>query len=89
MAKPDEVVIITDDACEPCEDLKAKLAGVEMVRFTDLTSEEADTLLGDQEKVFVPMAVARFGERRRVCDIGQDGDQVVLICDGEVIPLKE
>lgn len=83
------MVILTDESCAPCTDLKGRLADVALVRFLPLDSQEADEILGDQEMVFVPMAVARFGENRRVCQIGQEGDQVILVCDGDIIPLKE
>jgi len=89
ITRPDEVLILTDDTCESCTDLKGRLVDVALVRFLPLDSEEANGILGDQEEVFVPLAVARFGERRRVCPIGQEGDQVVLVCDGEIIHLKE
>jgi len=89
MKKPDEVIIITDEGCNPCAALKKTLGGVPAVRFLDLMSEEADHLLGDLEEVVVPLPVARFGEERQVCKLAGDGDKVLLVCGENEIPLKE
>jgi hypothetical protein len=89
MARPDEVIIITDEECDPCLKLKQLLAGNPLVRFLDLNAEEADGLLGDVERVVVPLPIARFGEERKVCNLASDGDRVLLVCGEESIPLKE
>jgi len=87
--RPDEVIIITDEGCDPCLELKKLLEGTPAVRFLDLISEEADQLLGDLEQVVVPLPIARFGEERKVCELAQNGQQVLLVCADERIPLKE
>lgn len=89
MARPDEVIIITDEGCDPCVKLKRLLAGNPLVRFLDLDAEEADGLLGDVERVVVPLPIARFGKERKVCNLASAGDKVFLVCAGESIPLKE
>jgi hypothetical protein len=86
---PDEVLIITDEGCDPCATIKQALANMPLVRFVDLASEEADAVLGDVDRIVVPMAVARFGEERRVCDLAQDGETVYLLCGEDLVPLKE
>lgn len=87
MSQPDEVVVITDETCDPCRDLQARLARVPHVLFTDLNSPLAEELLGDQEEIRVPLPMARFGQRWQPCEVSQQGDQVVLICGEDVVPL--
>lgn len=89
MNRPDEVIIITDEGCDPCAELRKSLEAVPVVRFLDLVSEEADQLLGDLEEVVVPLPIARFGVERKVCKLARDGEKVLLVCGEEKIPLKE
>ena len=87
--RPDEVLILTDDACDPCRQLKDLLRGTPGVRFLDLASPEADALLGDAAQVRIPMAFVRRGQEHTVCEIASDGRSCVLDCGGETLTLKE
>lgn len=87
--KPDEVLILSDDACDPCRQLKDLLRGAPGVRFLDLASDEAQGLLGDADRVAIPMAFVRRGREHTVCDLASDGQSVVLDCGGETLTLKE
>lgn len=87
MPTPDEVIIITDEGCDPCDKLKDLLAGIPTVRFMDLLSAEADEYLGDADRVVVPLPIARFGAERKVCDIAYEGEKVLLVCGEDTFPL--
>lgn len=89
MSQPDEVIILTDQECDPCQKLKHLLAEAPLVRFLELGSQEADVLLGDQHQVVVPMPIARFGEKREVCALAYEGEKVLLVCGEDTFPLKE
>jgi len=88
----EEILILGDDDCEPCQKLHDALKqeeGAGKVRFVGVNSEEGRALIQDADSAEIPTAFVREGTRWGKCDIFRDGDTIILSCAGKVIPLKE
>lgn len=75
----ENILILTDEECTPCNDLKQFLAKRKDIQFININSPEAQQFIRNESKIPVPLAI----KGKQFCAIEGKEDGIYLNCEGQ------